>query len=108
MENPTQTFREVMNLVLHLIEELQTKIKTVMSVGACKRKKSVFFVTFILSEGIFFIICFFSIYSMLNKLYDLLHHCSHSTTWHQEYDIVPSLSWLEKHTVFDNRCFKSF
>ena len=37
MGNPTQTFREVMNLVLQLIEELQIKIKTVMSVGACER-----------------------------------------------------------------------
>ena len=61
MENPTQTFREVMNLVLQLTEELQIKIKTVMSVGACERK-GVFFVTFILSEGIFFIICAFSQY----------------------------------------------
>ena len=79
MENPTQTFREVMNLVLQLIEGLQIKSKTVMSVGACERKKSAFFVTFILSEGIFFI-SFFSIYSILNKLHDLLPHCSHPTT----------------------------
>ena len=28
MENPTQTFRENMNLVLQLIEELQIKSKT--------------------------------------------------------------------------------
>ena len=59
MENPTQ--REVINLVLQLIEELQIIIKTVMSVGACERKKECFFVTFILSEGFFFIICVFSI-----------------------------------------------
>ena len=59
MENPTQTFREV---VLQLIEELQIIIKTVMSVGACERKKECFFVTFILSEGFFFIICVFSQY----------------------------------------------
>ena len=60
MENPTQ--REVINLVLQLIEELQIIIKTVMSVGACERKKECFFVTFILSEGFFFIICVFSQY----------------------------------------------
>ena len=43
MENPTQTFREVMNLVLQLIEGLQVKSKTAMSAGACEReKKSVF------------------------------------------------------------------
>ena len=36
MENPTQTFREVMNLVLQLIEELQIKSKTVMNVGEKK------------------------------------------------------------------------
>ena len=40
--NPTLTFKEVMNLVLQLIEELQIKSKTVMSVGARKSKK-VFF-----------------------------------------------------------------
>ena len=51
-----------MNLVLQLIEELQIKSKTVMSVGACERKKSAFFVTFISSEGIFFIIRVFSQY----------------------------------------------
>ena len=62
MENPTQTFREVINLVLQLIEELQIIIKTVMSVGACERKKECFFVTFILSERFFFIICVFSQY----------------------------------------------
>ena len=61
MENPTQTFREKVNLVLQLIEELQIKSKTVMSVGACERKK-VFFLTFIFSEGIFFTICIFSQY----------------------------------------------
>ena len=62
MENPTQTFREVINLVLQLIEELQIIIKTVMSVGVCERKKECFFVTFILSEGFFIIICVFSQY----------------------------------------------
>ena len=40
MENPTQTFREKMNLVL--TEELQIKSKTVMSFRACERKE-VFF-----------------------------------------------------------------
>ena len=32
MENPTQTYTEKMSLVLQLIEELQIKSKTVMSV----------------------------------------------------------------------------
>ena len=64
MENPTQTFREVMNLVLQLIEGLQVKSKTAMSAGACERKKECVFVTFILSEGIFLIICVFSQYIM--------------------------------------------
>ena len=58
MENPTQTFREVINLALQLIEELQIKIKTVTSVGACERKKECFFVTFILSEGFFLLFVF--------------------------------------------------
>ena len=57
MENPTQTFREKMNLVPQLIEKLQMKCKTVMNVGACERKKA-----FILSEGIFCITCAFSQY----------------------------------------------
>ena len=39
MENPAQTFRVKINLVLQLIDEFQLKSKTV-SVGACKRKKS--------------------------------------------------------------------
>ena len=60
MENLTQTFREKMNFVLELIEELQIKSKTAMSIGACDGKKS-FFVTFILSEGIFFYYLFFLI-----------------------------------------------
>ena len=37
--NPTLTFREVMNLVLQLIEELQIKSKTVMSVEFERAKK---------------------------------------------------------------------
>ena len=61
MENPTKTFREKVNLVLQFTEELQIKSKTVMTVEACERKK-VFFVTFILCEEIFFIICAFSQY----------------------------------------------
>ena len=43
MENPTQTFREVMNLVFQVTEELQIKSKTVMCAGACERKKECFF-----------------------------------------------------------------
>ena len=88
--NPTLTFGQVINLVLQLIEELQIKSKTVMSVGACERKKSVFFVTIILSERFFInIICvFFSIYSILNKLHDLLPHYSQSTTLNPEYMIL--------------------
>ena len=37
--NPTLTFREVMNLVLQLIEELQIKSKTVMNVEFERAKK---------------------------------------------------------------------
>ena len=81
MENPTQTFREVMNLVFQVTEELQIKSKTVMCAGACERKKECFFVTFILPEGIFFnYFCFSSIHSILNKLHYLLPCCSQSTT----------------------------
>ena len=43
MENPTQTFREVMNLVFQVTEELQIKSKTVMCAGACEKKKERFF-----------------------------------------------------------------
>ena len=41
--NPTQTFREVMKLVLQLIEELPIKNKTVRSVGAPQREKVLFY-----------------------------------------------------------------
>ena len=56
--NPTQTFIEVMDLLLQLIEKFQIKSKTVMTLGARKRKKC-FLIIFILSQ-IFFIICVFS------------------------------------------------
>ena len=56
--NPTQTFIEVMDLLLQLIEKFQIKSKTVMTLGARERKKC-FLVIFILSQ-IFFIICVFS------------------------------------------------
>ena len=36
-------------------------------VGACKRKRSAFLITFILSEGIFFSICFILMYIVLNE-----------------------------------------
>ena len=80
VENPTQTFREKVNLVLQLIEELQIKSKTVMSVGACERKKVFFFNIYFFRENFFYYLYFFSIYSILNKLHDLLPHCSNSTT----------------------------
>ena len=56
--NPTQTFIEVMDLLLQLIEKFQIKSKTVMTLGARERKKC-FLIIFILSQ-IFFIICVFS------------------------------------------------
>ena len=56
--NPTQTFIEVMDLLLQLIEKFQIKSKTVMTLGARERKKC-FLVIFILSQ-IFFIIYVFS------------------------------------------------
>ena len=44
MENSTQTFREVMNLVFQLIEELQIKSKTVVSeLELVREKESVFY-----------------------------------------------------------------
>ena len=83
--NPTQTFREKMNLVLQLIEELQIKSKTVMKVGTCEREKRVFLEHLFCMREFSYYLCFFSIYSILNKLHDLLPHCSHSNTWQQEY-----------------------
>ena len=55
MENPTHRFRKT-NLELQLIYESQTKTKTVMSWSSRKKSKGifVFFLPFILSEGIFF------------------------------------------------------
>ena len=42
MGNPIQTFREVMNLVFQLIEELQIKSKTVRVLELEREKKSAF------------------------------------------------------------------
>ena len=55
MENPTHRFRKT-SLELQLIYESQTKTKTVMSWSSRKKSKGifVFFLPFILSEGIFF------------------------------------------------------
>ena len=50
MENSTHTFRET-KLVLQLIKEWRIKSKTELKLT--KEKKSAFFVTFILTEGIF-------------------------------------------------------
>ena len=58
MENPTYSFRET-NLELQLIQELQIKIKAVMS-WSSRKKKRAFFVPFILSEGNFIKICVLS------------------------------------------------
>ena len=58
MKNPTQNFREKMNLLPQLMEELQIKSKTVMSIGAFVRKKVFYFVTFILPERIFLLFVF--------------------------------------------------
>ena len=53
MANPNHTFRET-NLVLQLTRELRIKSKIVMS----WQKKRVFFVPFILSEGLFLTFAF--------------------------------------------------
>ena len=58
MKNPTHSFRE-MNIVFQLIEKLRIKGKTVMSGSSCNKKKSVFFVTFILSEVMFLAFVFY-------------------------------------------------
>ena len=58
MENPKHTFTE-MNLLLQLVEESQIKSKTLMR-WSSRQKRSAFFVTFILSQGIFFNICVLS------------------------------------------------
>ena len=52
MENPTHSFRET-NLVLQHIKESLIKRKTVTNWNSRKRRKRVFFVPFILSEGNF-------------------------------------------------------
>ena len=70
MENPMEIFQEKMNLVLQLIEELQMKYKTAMIV---------FSYIYFVRVNLFDYLCFFSIYSILNKRHDLLPHYSHST-----------------------------
>ena len=56
--NPTLTFREVMNLVLQLIEELQIKSKTVMSVEF-ERAKKLFCNIYFVWDIFFFVFAFF-------------------------------------------------
>ena len=58
MENPTHTFRE-MKLQLSSYKNRELKVK-LWWVGAHERKKSVFFVTFILPEGNFLNPCVLS------------------------------------------------
>ena len=43
--------------------------------------------------------------SIFGIFHGLLSHCSHSTTWQPEYDIVQSLLWLAKHIIFDHPNF---
>ena len=50
-ENRTHSFRDI-NHVLHLVQELPIKTRAVMC-WSSRKKKSAFFVTFILSEGNF-------------------------------------------------------
>ena len=58
MEDPTHTFRET-NLVFQLIKESRAKVN-LWWVGARERKKITFFITLILSDWNFFIICILS------------------------------------------------
>ena len=60
MENPTHGFRET-NPVLELMQESQSKSKTVMSWGLRKKKEGIF-LPFILPEGNLFKICVLSQY----------------------------------------------
>ena len=55
-----------------LKEESQTKSKIVMSWSSGKKKEG-FFVSFLLSKGNFFKICFISMYSVLNTLSEYTH-----------------------------------
>ena len=66
-------------------------------VGAPERKEKAFFVPFIL----------FTVYLLLYDIFHgLLTHSNHSNTEKPTiYDTVPSLSWLEKHLIFDQSCF---
>ena len=79
MENPAHRFRKT-NLELQLIYESQTKTKTVMSWSSRKKSKGifVFFLPFILSEGIFFFSTFVFYFNVqcieyTFKIYILLH-----------------------------------
>ena len=107
MENPTQTFREKMNFVLQLIKELQKKKKKLKLwwVLELVREKQCFFCNIYFVWGNFFYyLCFFSIYSILNKLHNLLPHCSPSTTWHLEYVTLCSHSLV--FSLFSLRTWK--
>ena len=106
MENSTQTFREKINLVFQLTEELQMKTKTVLSTGACVRKEC-FFVNIQLFVRTFrYNFVFLNIYHTeytfpLNSLQPL------NFLTPRIYDIVQSISLLEKYTIFDHPCSQS-
>ena len=55
-------------------------------VGALERKKSAFFKTFILPDGLFFNICFFiSMYSVLNKPSEYVYFYVSKTLFHMPF-----------------------
>ena len=66
----------ITNGILNAIKQKNTFLQNLLksSVGAGERKKSAYFVTFILSEGNFFnILCFISMYSVLKKLSEYIY-----------------------------------
>ena len=67
MENPSHSFRET-NLVLQLIEESESKSRTVMSSKSRKKEEGIFCTVYFVQRNFFKHMCFISMYGLLNTL----------------------------------------
>ena len=102
------TFLETQTLCFNSYKNWKLKLRWV---GTQESKKRAFFVQFILSKGIFFNICFISMYSVLNTIsqytYFYISKNKTSYTFLLAFKIVESLQFIVKlHTIID--CWQNF
>ena len=97
-------FLERQALCLSSYKNHKSKVKLWWA-GACKRKKRAFFVSFMLSEGIFLsYLCFISMYSVLNTLSEYAYfYISKNISYNflLVFKIVESLQCILKHRKLD-------